>query len=179
VKDLQCRYVYRPLRVGDYPGQGEASGFMHAGECACHYCRKRVPKNQALQRHVWCGHAAYLPRGHAGRGNNADYQPEGRTHNSVIEDAQLSAEYDGDFDDREHPRRRTGVNFVTPLAVLPLFSLIWDFLPDWMHIIKGLIGRHLLYLFRGDRNPSKPRPLVERDADSREQKAARKAYAPT
>ena len=39
--------------------------------------------------------------------------------------------------------------------LLDLFDLIWDILPDWMHIIKGIWG-HLVKQFKGDRAISKP-----------------------
>jgi hypothetical protein len=47
---------------GDYPGQGEASGFSHAagGKCACHWCEIRADKSQAIKRQKYARYFRYV-----------------------------------------------------------------------------------------------------------------------
>ena len=51
-----------------------------------------------------------------------------------------------------------GVRELSPLRWIFLFDLVWDVLPDMMHVIYGVWGRHFLPLFGGMRNPAPVRP---------------------
>ena len=55
---------------------------------------------------------------------------------------------------KNSPYKKTGVKEVSPLRWLPLFDLIWDILPDLMHIITGIWKRHFLDMLKGNRKPA-------------------------
>ena len=40
------------------------------------------------------------------------------------------------------------------MRFLPLFDLVWDILPDMMHIMSGIWKRHIFELLKGGRAPS-------------------------
>jgi hypothetical protein len=45
-----------------------------------------------------------------------------------------------------------------------MFDVVWDFLPDMMHIVKGVMHGHLVPLFKGNRRPNKPKkPAAYKD----------------
>jgi hypothetical protein len=69
----------------------------------------------------------------------------------MARDAEASNECDMDWKDKDHPRKATGVNAVSALSLYPMFDIVWDVMPDWMHIIKNLILPHLIKVVKGDR----------------------------
>lgn len=79
----------------------------------------------------------------------------------------------------KHPRHTTSVNWWCPLAILPFFCLVRDFVPDIMHILKDFFTLHYIPLFKGQRMPNKWKKecpqLVRRKG--RVTKAARDEYA--
>ena len=46
-----------------------------------------------------------------------------------------------------------------PLCILPLFNIVWDILPDMMHIMEGIYKRILFQLFKGKKLPAPYKPL--------------------
>lgn len=48
----------------------------------------------------------------------------------------------------------TGVQECSPLMLLYLFDLVWDILPDMMHINTGIWHRHFLKMLTGTRFPA-------------------------
>ena len=83
-------------------------------------------------------------------------EPAPRTHSSFVNDAVANETHRGWKKDA--PYKRTGVKELSPLAALPMFNLVWDVLPDMMHVIPGIWKRHVFAMFNGDRLPAKPRP---------------------
>ena len=71
---------------------------------------------------------------------------------SVYREAQISDACDLAWDDDDHPRKQSGVNGISALSLLPMFDIVWDVLPDWMHIIKNLILPHFIKLVKGKRD---------------------------
>lgn len=47
-----------------------------------------------------------------------------------------------------------GVKELSPLRWLPLFCLVWDIMPDMMHLIPGIWSRHFLHMLTGARYPA-------------------------
>jgi hypothetical protein len=43
-----------------------------------------------------------------------------------------------------------------PLALVPLFNLVWDVCMDFMHIVKVLIAGHLIPLLKSKRSLMPP-----------------------
>lgn len=96
-------------------------------------------------------------RGQAKYGDREDRgPPDIRTHAGFVCDAKRNEAYRGPSIDA--PWKIGGVKELSPLAAYPLFDLVWDILPDLMHIITGIWKRHIFKVFLGRRNPSKPKP---------------------
>jgi hypothetical protein len=45
----------------------------------------------------------------------------------------------GDALKKDAPYKLTGVKELCPLSFLPFFDVVWDFLPDMMHIIPAIM----------------------------------------
>ena len=41
---------------------------------------------------------------------------------------------------------------------LPMFNLVWDIVPDLLHILTGIWKRHVFAMFTGKRTPAKVKP---------------------
>ena len=66
---------------------------------------------------------------------------------------------------KDSPAKRTGVKAWCPFVLLYLFSVVWDVLPDMMHILKGILHAHLFPLVVSKRHPNKPKPLPAEHKD--------------
>ena len=149
--------------VGDYPGIAEAAGTMASGGHCCHWCKQFFPWNYALHRHCHCDFRPHLPMGdplrqaHRGWGNEpCEGEVEARTHEQMCDDAEASEAFEGGFGHKDHPRWQSHVCFVCPLAYLPMWDMVWDFMADFMHILEGYLTRHMIPMFKGERYPKKP-----------------------
>jgi hypothetical protein len=127
----------------------------HQGSKACHWCEGCWPKKRAYRRHCFGGHERWLDQGNPLRTGN-DVAPADRTPASVARDAKASQDSLLFWNDKDHPRRATGVNGVSALSLLPLFNIVWDVMPDWMHIIKNLMLPHFLKVVKGKRKLKQP-----------------------
>jgi hypothetical protein len=56
--------------------------------------------------------------------------------------------------------------------LLPLFNIIWDVMPDWMHIIKNLMLQHFVQLVKGKRKLKEPQWVVTKKNATKAQAAA-------
>lgn len=156
---IRCPPQFQHIcRIGDYPGQGEVSGMSHQGKRACHWCTGCWPQDAAFKRNCFGGHHRWLAPGNPLRpAGNTDTAPEARTPEGVAHDAQVSQNSDADWTSEGHPRRASGVNGVSALSFIPLFNIIWDVMPDWMHIIKNLILNHFIKVAKGKRRLTMPK----------------------
>ena len=59
------------------------------------------------------------------------------------------------------PYKTSGVKEASPLRFLPFFNLVWDVLPDMMHIISGIWKRHIFAVLLGKRMPADVKVRVE------------------
>jgi hypothetical protein len=82
-----------------------------------------------------------------------------RTHADFVADALEQAEYEGPK--VRAPYKRTGVKELSPLRFLAFFDLVWDLLPDMMHIIMGIWKAHIFPMLRGLRTPAFPKPRMK------------------
>ena len=138
----------------------------HQGSKACHYCEGCWPYDKAFKRCVFGGHHRWLPRGNPLRqGDNAP-APADRTPESISRDGQTSFESDVPWEDKTHPRRASGVNATCALSLLPMFNIVWDIMPDWMHVIKNLMLGHFLKVVKGDRTLKHPHYYAVPDSDA-------------
>jgi hypothetical protein len=152
--NLILHYHYR---IGDYPGLAEASGTMEAGRKSCRWCNSSFIKCWAVNRMMFANFRQFLPledpMRHAGVYGEAETRdpPTPRTHEEMVADAIESEAFKGGDANANHPRFRTGVHKMCPLALLPFWDMVWDFMPDWMHITKGYFHGHMLPLMKGNR----------------------------
>ena len=98
------------------------------------------------------------PRRQVGAEREEEAAPEPRTHAGYLENGRASENWQGAQNRR--PAKEHGVNEVSPLLFYPLFDLVWDILPDMMHILPGVWKRHLFALLVGKRTPKKPKPRM-------------------
>ena len=95
-------------------------------------------------------------REHAGFGR-PEYKdpPPARTHKGYVDAAIKNANHRGPKS--KSPYKQTGVRDLSPLAAVPMMNMVWDFLPDMMHVIPGIWKGHVFSMFNGHRRPSKPK----------------------
>ena len=48
------------------------------------------------------------------------------------------------------------MNSPSALSSYPKFDIVWDVMPDWMHIIKNLVLPHFLKVVKGKRKLKVP-----------------------
>ena len=154
---FQCRTILL-YWTGDYPAQALVSG-THSK--TCHWCTHKSTPAPEISRRCWCDFRRYLPEGHHLREHASFGTPEHReapsprTHTQFVKDGKANQQHRGFKKDA--PYHRTGVKMLSPLASLPLFNLVWDVLPDMMHIITGIWKRHIFAMFVGTRKPTRPK----------------------
>ncbi len=142
-------------RIGDYPGQGEVSGMSHQGRRACHWCEGKWRKDPAFKRTCYDGHHRWLDAGDPLRKDD-DVAPHARTPANIARAGKESEDSDCAYTDADHPRKESGVNHTSALSLLPMFNIVWDVTPDWMHIMKNLIMPHFLKVVKGKRKLTQP-----------------------
>ena len=76
-------------------------------------------------------------------------------HHKRLLDAGPDARRQGIFK-KDYPYKKEchGVKECSPLRFLPRFDMVWDILPDMMHIMSGIWKRHIFELLKGGRAPS-------------------------
>ena len=78
--------------------------------------------------------------------------PRPRTHESICRAAEAQRDHVGYKKDA--PYKTTGVKETSGFSVLPYFDLVWDVLPDMMHIVPVMWKGHIFQMFRGTRAPA-------------------------
>ena len=124
----------------------------HQGQKGCHWCEGHWPKSRAFRRNIFDGHHLWLGQDNPLRpAGDTETAPPERTPASIDRDARESRDSDLPHKSQRHPRRSTGVNGVSALSLLPLFNIVWDVLPDWMHIVKNVMLGHFVKVVKGKR----------------------------
>ena len=67
-----------------------------------------------------------------------------------------------------------GVHELCPLAQLYLFDVVWDFVPDMMHLIDNIMDKYIVGSLKGDRDV-KPPTLLSLDGHDDAECAIRRA----
>lgn len=156
-RTFTCRVVLL-YWTGDYPAQALASG-THSK--MCHWCTLHSVHAPEISRRCWCDYRRYLPEGHDMRAHagfgapEMRFPPPPRTHAGYMRAAKQNRNYRGP--EKNAPYKRTGVKWLSPLAAVPLMDMVWDFLPDMMHIVQGIWKQHIFKMFRGERTPARPK----------------------
>jgi hypothetical protein len=176
--------MYFFIRIGDYPGQGECSGLSHCGCSYCHWCDIHQKQEKGINRIICGNYRRYLGPDHPYRTDNRFGEeerrppPDARTHADIVRDSlhQKGLRRGGataatmkDF------ASTSGVKFWCPFSILPLFNLVWDFLPDMMHVLKGIIHRHLFGLLKGYREPKPPKLVKANNSHPPDERRVRQA----
>ena len=141
--------------VGDYPGQGEVSGFKHGTpkHGMCHWCEIVGVSDKETGSRKYARFVRWLQQGDPLRGGDTEGPPRPRTHLRACAQAKENEEWTGLVKDT--PEKFTGVKWFCPLACLHLFDIIWDFMLDYMHTVKGFWEERVIAVFKGERLPAK------------------------
>ena len=101
-------------------------------------------------------HSMRRARQSTGRTAEQRAPPSSRTHAEFVAAARANEAHQGSEDSA--PSKESGVKFLSPLHLLPLFDLVWDVCADFMHIHLRMWSGHTFPLFRGTRTPAPVRP---------------------
>lgn len=158
------------MAVGDYPAQGKLTNFLHCGVRPCHWCNMdfkfHLPGHNTnnnhrslLTNHHWMReHVGFGPRVPADDPEYANTQCQ-RTHTGVQEDVQVSENCGLPKTSKKHPRLQTGIDGPCSLSLLALFDMVYDVLPDLMHIDAGVFKARIMQLLKGEFFPKRPTSL--------------------
>jgi hypothetical protein len=134
--------------VGDYPGVGKCAHMRHAGFYGCHWCKGYFYSHSP--GHNVCIHNRRNLR------ENHPYRKDPRwTHRETRDPVPLRTKEEVEAQAREihamasgaaktRRQQATGINGFCLLVLISLFDIVWDMMPDMMHIVKGMF--HALYL---------------------------------
>jgi hypothetical protein len=128
--------------VGDYPGMGKCAAMKHSGAHGCHWCDGFFFPHST--GHNVCIHnRRHLRPNHPFRHDAATWgstelrtPPNNRTHADVKAKAQEI--HDMEYGTaRDKKQSNTGIDGFCLFMMLAMFDVVWDMLPDMMHITKG------------------------------------------
>jgi hypothetical protein len=179
---MKCILLYW---IGDYPGQAKVCNQKHAGKWTCHWCMQKFKKGLGNTGSNFASNARReLPPKHPIRGDAsfgideedpAENEPARlRTKEELQRDgARMDFQDEVELDGEEKKAIKdlidqTGVNGYCIFILLSLFDVVWDFMPDMMHIMKDIWQDHLLPLFKGANGakPMMPKMTKLTDADN-------------
>jgi hypothetical protein len=127
--------------VGDYPGLAKCAHMKHAGHYACHWCMGYF--YQHSPGHLVCIHnRRHLRHNHPYRTDDRWSHQEHRDPAPLRTKEQVMAqslEIDAMDPGAAKIRKQlsTGINGFCLLLLLDMFDIVWDMMPDMMHITKG------------------------------------------
>ncbi len=153
--------------IGDYPGTGKVTRMHHSGFRACHWCWHRFDTiNTGHQCAIhYRQHLSFSDsyRSHYAFGDHEHAAPPApRMHNEYIgiarklEDAVRAGKSKTYI---EHEQRRNGIIGLSFLTYLQHFNIIWDVLPCYMHIAKGLWHKWIIPMTKGTLIERNKKPL--------------------
>lgn len=143
---------------GDYPAQAKCSGMTHAGRYCCHWCLFQATYSSGIHRVVCGNYAHFLPAQNHSRPRGS-VTPPIRTHSATCRDAaRAQSARDQRLNNPNDDLR--GAKEWCPLAVLGLFDVIWDFVPDMMHIVYNTMKEYIVKTMKGLRKIKTPKLLI-------------------
>jgi hypothetical protein len=154
--------------TGDYPAQSSVTG-QHSK--TCHWCQKKSTAAPEVSRRVWDGYRQYLPMNHPWRKASAKFgkaetrEPiPPRTHEEFVDSAKSNARHlallrlpdarSNGYFKKDLPYKTTGIKEISMLGQIPLFNLVWDTMPCFMHIGPDIWRDHVFDLLAGNRAPA-------------------------
>jgi hypothetical protein len=166
--------------TGDYPGIAKASG---THDKCCHWCTQKSTWTPEVKRRCWGDFRRFLPNhpvphplreasGQFGPAETREPYPA-RTSGSMVQQGLSNVAHEGLLrrpDARKNkiyikdlPFKTHGVKAPCPLRFLPFFDVVWDFMPDMMHLNSGIWQRHFFELLKGKRMPAAVTKTKNRD----------------
>ena len=149
------------LWSADYPGLQKTANMYSTGYQKCHWCMHRFIMHSP-GHHVASDMRRHLRPGHPRRfdldyGPAAEPKPATRTHAKLVRLGEEMERLKGE--PRKKKQKTVGIYGRCYFSLLKYFDMVWDFLPDVMHIHKGLWSKWLMKLFKGEKKhtgPQKP-----------------------
>ena len=130
--------------VGDYPGLGKCAAMKHAGRYGCHWCMGYFfPHSPG---HNVCIHNRRNLRPNHPYRTDARWGPHetrGPVPLRTTDEVESQSREISDMPEgpaKANQQRSTGIDSFCLLLMLSMFDIVWDMLPDMMHITKGLSG---------------------------------------
>ena len=77
---------------------------------------------------------------------------------------------------KDAPYKDSGIHSCCALRWIYMFDLVWDILPDMMHIIWGIWHRHVLQVMVGKRTPAAVKPAKNRPKAEHQKLLARNQH---
>ena len=127
--------------VGDYMGLGKCANMKHAGFYGCHWCKGYFYRHSP--GHCVCIHNRRNLRPHHPYRKDARWPHREKRDPVPLRDRDeveaKSREIDGMEEGPWKARNQTatGINSLCLLVLIGLFDIVWDMMPDMMHITKG------------------------------------------
>jgi hypothetical protein len=126
--------------VGDYPGLAKCAAMKHAGAHACHWCKGFFYPHSP--GHNVCIHnRRYLRKNHPYRKDprwncqeSRDPPPLRTTGEVETESREIAGMKAGP--DKVRRQKASGIDDFCLLLLVDMFDIVWDVLPDMMHITK-------------------------------------------
>lgn len=147
-----CRVRVLAL-VGDFPAQAKALNHVGVGgHCNCPFCKVRA---ETTVLHSGTS-AAVFP---ISDGLEARRSHDGMTRDMGRIDRMKRMQL---LDDAKEVYNETGIKGSCVWIQLPYVKLPWFRTVDWMHLIGGLLGKHIFPLLSGDRTPGARKSPKER-----------------
>ena len=127
--------------VGDYPGLAKCADMKHAGFYGCHWC-KGYFYSHSPGHNVCIHNRRNLRHNHPYR-TDARWGPHETRDPPPLRTSEEVAAQSREISDMEEgpakvkKQQATGINGFCLLLLLDMFDIVWDMLPDMMHITKG------------------------------------------
>ena len=127
--------------VADYPGMAKCAAMLHAGAYGCHWCKGYFfPHSPG--HNVCIYNRRFLRETHPYRKDARWGPPETRTAPPLRTTGEVEAQSREIHNMQQGPaqerkQKSTGIDDFCLLLLLSMFDIVWDMLPDMMHITKG------------------------------------------
>ena len=133
--------------VADYPGMAKCAAMKHAGAYGCHWCKgfffpHSTGHNVCIHNRRRLRHShPYRKDARWGPHETRDPPPLRTAEEVEAQSREISDMEEGPAKARK--QKATGIDGYCLLVLLAMFDIVWDMLPDMMHITKGMVHYYL------------------------------------
>jgi hypothetical protein len=132
--------------VGDYPGLAKCAAMKHAGAYGCHWCKGFFYRHSP-GHNVCIFNRRNLKISHRFRkdlrwGPTELREPHPLRTSVEVERQSREISNMAEGPEKDRAQTRTGIDGFCLLLLLSMFDIVWDMLPDMMHITKGQFLMH-------------------------------------